>query len=112
MNRQYLAAGIFLVMAACTTSGSVSPEPGANAGSPAQSSESTTAEGEAEVTDASEVRAVADNRPRNRVVCRMEKRTGSNRATRVCRNRSQNAMTSLETRETFESLRKSQTNNK
>lgn len=112
MNRQYLVAGIFLVMAACTTSGSVSPEPGANAGSPAQNSKSTTAEGEVGVADTLEMRTVADNRPRNRVVCRMEKRTGTNRATRVCRNRSQNAMTSLETRETFESLRKSQTNNR
>jgi len=112
MNRQYLVAGIFLVIAACATSGSVSPEHGANAGSPARSSKSTTAGGEVEVADTSEIRTVADNRGRNEVICRMEKRTGTNRATRVCRSRSQNAKSAIEAKETFEILRRSQTNNR
>lgn len=112
MNQRYFVAGIFLVVAACATPGSVSPEPGANAGSPAQNSKSTTAEGEVEVADTSKILTMADNPRRNEVICRMEKRTGTNRPIRVCRSRSQNAQSAIEAKETFEILRKSQTNNK
>lgn len=100
MNRRYLVAGTFLVMAACATSGSVSPEHGANDGD------------EVEVADTSEILTVADVRRQSEVTCRVEKRTGSNRASRVCRSRSQTAKSAVEAKETFEILRKSQTNNR
>ena len=112
MNRRYLVAGIFLFLAACATSGSVSPEQGANAGSPVRNGKSTTARGEVEVADTSEILTVADNPVRKEITCRAEKRTGTNRATRVCRSRAQTAKSAVEAKETFEILRKSQTNNR
>ena len=99
MNRRYLAAGTFLLMAACASSGSVSPEHGANDADEAQDA------------DTSEILTAADVRRQSEVICRMEKRTGTNRASRVCRSRSQTARSAVEAKETFEILRKSQTNN-
>jgi hypothetical protein len=44
----------------------------------------------------------------NPVVCRMERRTGSNRKVKVC-HRAASAIEEAETRQTFDSLRRSQT---
>jgi len=109
MIRRYAVAAIFLGVAACATSGSQSPEPRANAGNSASDSKSTSAVGDVEVGDIPEVPKAVDIPVRDDVICRMEKRTGSNRATRVCRSRSQNTKSSREGKETFEDLRRSQT---
>ncbi len=109
MNRRYIVAATFLGIAACATSGSESPEPVANAGNSATNSKSTTSVGEVEVVDIPEVPKVADIPVRNEVICRMEKRTGTNRKKRVCRSRSQIARSAEEAKETFEVLRRSQT---
>lgn len=109
MNRRYAVTAIFLGVAACATSVSQSPEPRANAGNSATDNNSTSAVGDVEVSDIPEIPKATEIPVRDDVICRMEKRTGSNRATRVCRSRSQNARTSREAKDTFEDLRKSQT---
>ena len=108
MNRRYVVAAIFLGIAACATSGPESPTPVANAGSSATDSKSKTPAGEVEIVAIPEVPMVTDVPVRNEVICRMEKRTGTNRATRVCRTRSGNARSAREGKEAFEVLRRSQ----
>jgi len=108
MNRQYVVAAIFLGIAACATSGPESPKPVANAGNTATDSKSTTPAGEVETADIPEVPKVASIPVRDEVICRMEKRTGTNRAVRVCRTRSGNAKSAREGKEKFEVLRRSQ----
>ncbi len=108
MNRRYVVAVIFLGIAACATSVQESPQPVASAGNPAPDSKSTTPVGEVEIVAVPEVPMVTDIPVRDEVICRMEKRTGTNRATRVCRTRSGNARSAREGKETFEVLRRSQ----
>ena len=108
MNRRYVVAAIFLGIAACATSGPESPTPVANAGSPATDSKSTTPVGEVEIVAIPEVPMVTDVPVRDEVICRMEKRTGTNRAVRVCRTRSGNARSARKGKATFEVLRRSQ----
>jgi len=103
MNQQYVVAAIFLGIAACATSVPESPTPVASAGN-----EATPPVGEVEIVAVPEVPKVADVPVRDEVICRMEKRTGTNRATRVCRTRSGNKKSAREGKETFEVLRRSQ----
>lgn len=109
MNRQYVVAAIFLGVAACATSVPQSPEPRERAGNSGMDSESTPAVGDVEVIDVPKVTEATNIPVRDEVICRMEKRTGTNRAVRVCRSRSQNAKSAREGKETFEDLRRSQT---
>ena len=109
MIRRYVVAALFLGIAACVTSVPQSQDSGAKARSSTTDSNSTTAAGEMEVIDIPEVRNVAIVPGQDEVICRLEKRTGTNRATRVCRSRSQNARSAREAKETFEILRRSQT---
>ncbi len=109
MNRQYVVAALFLGIAACVTSVPQSQKSGAEARNSATTSNSTTPASEMVVIDIPEVSEVANVPGQDEVVCRLEKRTGTHRATRVCRSRSQIANSSREARETFEVLRKSQT---
>ncbi len=108
MNRRYVVAAIFLGIAACATSVPESPTPVASAGNSAPDAKSTTPVGEVEVVAIPEVPMVTDVPVRDEVICRMEKRTGTNRATRVCRTRSGNARSARKGKETFEVLRRSQ----
>jgi hypothetical protein len=108
MNRRYVVAVIFLGIAACATSGPQSPTPVASAGSSATDSKPTTPAGQVEIVAIPEVPMVTDIPVRDEVICRMEKRTGSNRATRVCRTRSGNTRSAREGKEKFEVLRRSQ----
>ena len=109
MNRQCVVAALFLGIAACVTSVPQSQESGAEARNSATTNDSTTPASEMVVIDIPEVSEVANVPGQDEVVCRLEKRTGTHRATRVCRSRSQIARSSREARETFEVLRKSQT---
>jgi len=108
MNRRYLMAVICLGIAACATSVPESTTPGVKAGNSAMDSKSTTPVGEVEIVGIPEVPMVTDIPVRDEVICRMEKRTGTNRATRVCRTRSGNARSARKGKETFEVLRRSQ----
>jgi len=108
MNRRIVIAETFLGIAACATPGPESTEPPANAGISATNGASSATAGEVEVADIPEVPKVTDIPVRDRIVCRMEKRTGTNRATRVCRSRSSINRTALDAKDTFEYLRKSQ----
>lgn len=108
MNRRYLMAVICLGIAACATSVPESITPGVKAGNSAMDSKSTTPVGEVEIVGIPEVPMVTDIPVRDEVICRMEKRTGTNRATRVCRTRSGNARSARKGKETFEVLRRSQ----
>lgn len=108
MNRRYIVAATCLVIAACATPGPGSPDPGTNAGISGTDTKPTRAVGEVDVVDDPDVPMVADIPVRNELICRMERRTGTNRKKRVCRTRSQNARSAREGKETFEVLRKSQ----
>ena len=109
MNRQYVVAALFLGIAACVTSVPQSQESGAEARTSATTSNSATPASEMVVIDVLEVSEVAIVPGQDEVVCRLERRTGTHRKTRVCRSRSQIARSSIEARESFEVLRKSQT---
>ncbi len=108
MNRRFVVAAIFLGLAACATPGRESTEPAANTGPSATNGASSARTSEIEVADIPEVPKATDIPVRDKVVCRMEKRTGTNRATRVCRSRSSINRTATEAKETFEDLRRSQ----
>ncbi len=108
MNRRYVVAAIFLGIAACATSVPESPTPVASAGNPATDNKATPPVGDVEIVAIPEVPMVTDVPVRDEVICRMEKRTGTNRATRVCRTRSGNAKSARKGKETFEVLRRSQ----
>ncbi len=115
MNRHYVVAAFFLGIAACATSVPQSQESGAEArnsattSNTATTSNSATPASEMVVIDVPKVSEVAIVPGQDEVVCRMERRTGTHRKTRVCRSRSQIARSSIEARESFEVLRKSQT---
>lgn len=108
MNRQYAVAAVFLGIAACATSVPQSQESGAEAGNSATTGNSTTPAIEMAVVNVSEESEVANVPVQDEIVCRMERRTGTHRATRVCRSRSQIARSSRDGKETFETLRQSQ----
>ena len=108
MNRRYLIAVICLGVAACATSVPESTMPAVKAGNSATDSKSTTPVGEVEIVAVPEVPMVTDVPVRDEVICRMEKRTGTHRAVRVCRTRSGNARSARKGKETFEVLRRSQ----
>jgi hypothetical protein len=108
MNRQCVVAALFLGIAACATTVPQSPESGIEAGNSATTGNSTTPAIEMAVVNVPEESEVASVPVQDEIVCRMEKRTGSHRATRVCRSRSQTARSSREGMETFETLRQSQ----
>ncbi len=89
MNRRYAVAATFLGIAACATSGSESPEPGASAGNSVPNSNSTATVGEVEVVDIPEVPKAANIPARNEVICHREHRPGSKITRRVCRTRAE-----------------------
>jgi len=108
MNQRYVVAAIFLGIAACATSVPESATPVASAGNSASDNEAAPPVGDVEIVAIPEVPMVTDVPVRDEVICRMEKRTGTNRATRVCRTRSGNAKSARKGKETFEVLRRSQ----
>lgn len=108
MNRLHIVAATFLGIAACATSGPEPSDSNATAEIPVADDDSMAAVDELEVVDVPEVSKVDITPARDEVICRMEKRTGSHRAERVCRRRSQDPRSAAETKETFEELRRSQ----
>jgi hypothetical protein len=109
MNKRYAVATFFLGIAACATTVPQPPETIAQAGDSASNSNSTKAVDEIEIADIPEIPKRTDVPVRDDVICQMERRTGTNRARRVCRTRSQNAKSAREGKKAFEDLRKSQT---
>lgn len=108
MNRRFVMAATFLGIAACATSGPESPEPGAEAGISVTNDISTMTAGEVEAVDIPEVSSVAEIPVQDEVICRMERRTGTHRAKRVCRSRSSIEKTAIDAKQRFEVLRRSQ----
>ncbi len=108
MSRRFVMAATFLGIAACATPGPESAEPVANAEISATNDASPATTGGVEVVDIPEVPKVTDIPVRDEVVCSMEKRTGTNRAKRVCRSRSSINRTAIDAKEAFDDLRRSQ----
>jgi hypothetical protein len=106
MIPRYAVTTVFLAVAACATSGPEVPESIARAEAPVTNSDPAT--GDVHVAEIPEVPKVTDIPVRDEVVCRMEKRTGTNRAVKVCRSRSNISRGATEAKETFEVLRRSQ----
>ena len=98
----------FLCIAACATPGPETPEPIVKVESATTNDTPPANPGEVVVAEIPEVPKVTDSPVRDEVVCRMEKRTGTKRAKRVCRSRSSINRAAAEAKETFEDLRKSQ----
>ncbi len=90
MITRYIIAATFLGIAACATSGTESAEPAVNAGIPEPVSDSTAAESGLDSADVPEV-PVSANVPvsKDEIVCRRERRLGSNRSIKICRTRAQ-----------------------
>ena len=108
MIRQYILTVCFLAVAACATTDVNLPETVASADQPTTESVPATPTGNVEVAEIPEVAKATDIPVRDEVVCKMEKRTGTNRATKVCRSRSSINRSSEEGKKTFDVLRKSQ----
>jgi hypothetical protein len=106
MIPRYAVTTVFLAVAACATSSPEVPESIASAEAPVTNSDPAT--GDVDVAEIPEVPKVTDIPVRDEVVCRMEKRTGTNRAVKVCRSRSNISRGATEAKETFEVLRRSQ----
>lgn len=106
MIRRCAVTTVFLAVTACATSGPEVPEPVASAEAPVTNG--SPAPGDVDVAEIPEVPEMTDIPVRDEVVCKMEKRTGTNRAVKVCRSRSNISRGSTEAKETFEVLRRSQ----
>ena len=108
MIRQYILTASFLAVAACATTGPKLPEAVASADQPVTDSVPASSTGNVEVAEIPEVAKVTDIPVRDEVVCKMEKRTGTNRRTKVCRSRSSINRSSEEGKKKFDDLRRSQ----
>lgn len=110
MTRRLLVAASFLGITACATSVPAPRDPAATAENPVTQNRTTseaTAD-EVEFVDVLEVPEVADVSGKDELICRRERTTGSHRAKRVCRTRSSMENTEEKSKETFETLRRSQ----
>ncbi|MDJ0940309.1 MAG: hypothetical protein QNJ00_11155 [Woeseiaceae bacterium] len=117
MNRQIIALSVVLL------AGCAAPQPTPNAGieSPATSAETSIASAESATAESglsgdiefadplapTPTAVVHPTMPDSQVICKMERRTGTNRKVKVCR-RQPTAQEAADTRQTFESLRRSQ----
>ena len=111
MFRIAAVIGLSLVLSACAASGPAAPEPVA-ADAPAPPESPAPEEQDVGTVEAPGVpeAVVADApRPGGGRICRMEKRTGTNRAVRVCRSVAEVQGEAIEAKKTFEALRRSQT---
>ena len=108
MIRQYILIASFLAAAACTTTDPKLPEAVASAEQPTIESAPESSTGSVEVVEIPEVAKATDIPVRDKIVCKMEKRTGTNRATKVCRSRSSISRSSEEGKKAFDDLRRSQ----
>lgn len=116
MNLTYVMAATFLGIAACATPGPKLPEPVAmsedslthDTPDSVTSETSSATAGELEFVDIPEVAEAADVAVKDKIICSMERRTGTHRAKRVCRTASSIEKSSREGKEAFEVLRRSQ----
>ena len=108
MIRRHALTASLLAIAACATTDPKVPETVASADEPMTQSAPTAEKGNVEVAEIPEVAKVTDIPVRDELVCTREKRTGTNRVTKVCRRRSTINDTAIEAKKTFEDLRKSQ----
>ena len=105
MIRLMILIAAVLGIAACASSGTEPPPPIAKAEPAEPNSESTS--GEVEVVAVPTVpQAVIP--VESDVVCRREKKTGTNRSVKVCRKRSEENSKIPDAKKTFEDLRRSQ----
>ena len=108
MIRQYILTVSFLAVAACAATDQQPPEAVASADQPTTESVPAASTGNVEVAEIPEVAKVTDIPVRDEIVCKMEKRTGTNRATKVCRSRSSINRSTEEGKKAFDDLRRSQ----
>ena len=108
MIRQYIMTASFLAAVACATTDPNIPETVASADLPTKESVPASSTGSVEVAEIPEVAKATDIPVRDEVVCQMEKRTGTNRRTKVCRSRSSINRSSDEGKKKFDDLRRSQ----
>lgn len=90
MSTRLIIIAIFLGVAACATPAPEPKAPAANEEAPTVNAEPNEVEDQLEVVDVPAV-AASENAPPpvDEVICRKEKRLGSNRSIKVCRTRSQ-----------------------
>ena len=115
MYRLNLMAATYLVITACASSGpNLASAPAPEAAEPPSKSEATEPESVVEVATIPGVPATtvdhgADSvAVQNEMVCRREMRTGSHRATRVCRTRAEIERMEIDAKDTFKDLHRSQ----
>ena len=123
MKQQWMAAMICIGLTACADSGPAMPPPNENPEKTKTSAErpaEIVTQNESSAPSAREVVVVEfpqepETAPDNtevpvqtEYVCKRERKTGSNRATKVCRSREQIAKDELEGKKTFEDLHRSQ----
>ncbi len=93
MDRRYLVAATFLGIAACATSGPESSEQAVGSASADDAVVDTSMAESEDVLEVAEVPevpvAASPPPPQNAVVCRKEKRLGSNRTVKICRTQAQ-----------------------
>lgn len=125
MKRRHVLAAACLSLTGCAASGPELPGPAAATTEPVAGVSAARSGESAARTDASEpvlevaeiprVKSTAETptavsvAARSEVVCRLEKRTGTNRATRVCRTRAEIDRLETESKERFKELHRSQT---
>ncbi len=108
MIRRYILNASLLTIVACATTDPKLPETVASADQPKTENAPASSTGPVEVAEIPEVAKVTDIPVRDKVVCKMEKRTGTNRATKVCRTRSSINRSTEEGKKAFDDLRRSQ----
>jgi hypothetical protein len=108
MIRQYILTASILAVVACATTDPNTPETVASADQQTTESVPASSTGNVEVAEIPEVAKATDIPVRDEVVCKMEKRTGTNRVTKVCRSRSSINRSSQEGKKKFDDLRRSQ----
>ena len=89
MNTRYLITATFLGITACATTGPETPGPATNTENANSSADVIAVENQLEVIDVPEVPVSANVPSTDKVVCRKERRMGSNISKKVCRTQAQ-----------------------
>ncbi len=114
MYRRYLMAAALFVITACAAPGPTPPPSVAEPEEPSANIKTSEPQSVVEVATIPSVPvATVDHAAENiftrkEMVCRRERRTGTHRATRVCRTREEMERLEIESKETFRDLNRSQ----
>lgn len=112
MNRLVAVIGLPLIVSACAASTPAVPDVAsadAQVPAPTEAAPEGHDVGTVDAPGVPESAVAAEPRPGGGRICRMEKRTGTNRAVRVCRSVAEVQGEAIEAKKAFDSLRRSQT---